>query len=49
MKGTVKILGVTVIAASVMVESRTSGKNIMVERATYWNSRGAGTDTIGAY
>lgn len=22
---------------------------IMVERAMYWNSRGAGTDTIGGY
>jgi hypothetical protein len=35
--------------ASVMVESKTSGSRIMVERAMYWNSRGAGTDTIGGY
>jgi hypothetical protein len=35
--------------AAIMVESLTSGKDIMVERAMYWNSRGAGTDTIGAY
>ncbi len=25
------------------------GKKVMCERAMYWNSRGAGTDTIGAY
>ena len=30
-----------------MVESTTAGKKIMVERAMYWNSRGAGTDTVG--
>ena len=35
--------------ASVMVTSRTAGKKIMVERAMYWNTRGAGTDTIGGY
>jgi hypothetical protein len=35
--------------ASTMVTSKTSGKNIMVERAMYWNNRGAGTDTIGGY
>jgi hypothetical protein len=35
--------------ASVMVISKTSGKKIMVERAMYWNNRGAGTDTIGGY
>jgi hypothetical protein len=35
--------------AGVMVVSRTSGKKILVERAMYWNSRGAGTDTIGGY
>ncbi|MFH1150010.1 MAG: IPT/TIG domain-containing protein [Actinomycetota bacterium] len=33
--------------ASVMVESLTPGRKIMCERAMYWNSRGAGTDTIG--
>ncbi len=35
--------------ASVMVTSKTTGKKIMCERAMYWNSRGAGTDTIGGY
>jgi len=35
--------------AAVMVTSETSGKRIMVERAMYWNARGAGTDTIGGY
>ncbi len=35
--------------AAVMVTCTTSGKRIMVERAMYWNNRGAGTDTIGGY
>ena len=35
--------------ASIMVTSKTAGKKIMVERAMYWNNRGAGTDTIGGY
>ena len=35
--------------AAVMVTSKTEGKKIMVERAMYWNNRGAGTDTIGGY
>ena len=35
--------------ASIMVTSKTVGKKIMVERAMYWNERGAGTDTIGGY
>lgn len=35
--------------ASVLVTSRTAGMNIMVERAMYWNNRGAGTDTIGGF
>lgn len=35
--------------AAVIVTCKTAGKNIMVERAMYWNSRGAGTDTIGGY
>ena len=35
--------------AAVMVTSKTTGKKIMVERAMYWNGRGAGTDTIGGY
>jgi hypothetical protein len=35
--------------ASVMVRSKTTGKKIMCERAMYWNSRGAGTDTIGGF
>jgi len=35
--------------ASIMVQSKTSGRKVMVERAMYWSSRGAGTDTIGGY
>ena len=35
--------------AAVMVTSKTADKKIMVERAMYWNGRGAGTDTIGGY
>ncbi|HEY5532973.1 MAG TPA: C25 family cysteine peptidase [Candidatus Anoxymicrobiaceae bacterium] len=35
--------------AAVMVTSKTSGKKVIVERAMYWNGRGAGTDTIGGY
>ena len=35
--------------AAVRVRSLDSGKKIMVERAMYWKSRGAGTDTIGGY
>jgi hypothetical protein len=35
--------------ASIMVTCTTSGKKVMVERALYWQSRGAGTDTIGGY
>ena len=35
--------------AAVMVRSLDSAKKIMVERAMYWNNRGAGTDTIGGY
>ncbi len=35
--------------AAVMVKSKTSGKQIMCERAMYWNNRGAGTDTIGGF
>jgi hypothetical protein len=35
--------------AAVMVRSLTTGQKIMVERAMYWNNRGAGTDTIGGY
>jgi len=33
--------------AAIMVSSKTPGKKIMVERAMYWNNRGAGTDTVG--
>lgn len=33
--------------AAVLVKCKTSGKQVMVERAMYWNNRGAGTDTIG--
>ncbi len=35
--------------AAIAVTSITPGKKIMVERAMYWNSRGAGTDTIGGH
>ena len=35
--------------ASIKVRSLTEGKRILVERATYWNSRGAGTDTMGGF
>jgi hypothetical protein len=35
--------------AAIKVHCLTSGKKIMVERAMYWNARGAGTDTIGGY
>ena len=35
--------------AAVMVRSLTPNNKIMVERAMYWDSRGAGTDTIGGY
>ena len=35
--------------AAIKVASKTSGHKIIVERAMYWNSRGAGTDTIGGY
>ena len=35
--------------AAIMVTSKTIGKKIMVERAMYWNQRGAGTDTIGGF
>ena len=35
--------------AAIMVRCLTPGKKVMVERAMYWNSRGAGTDTIGGF
>lgn len=35
--------------AAIMVTSKTAGKNIIVERAMYWNERGAGTVTIGGF
>ncbi len=35
--------------AAIKVVCKTSGKNVMVERAMYWNGRGGGTDTIGGY
>jgi alpha-tubulin suppressor-like RCC1 family protein len=35
--------------AAVMVETLTAGKKVLVERSMYWNSRGAGTNTIGCY
>ena len=37
------------IRQGLKVTCKTSGKKIMVERAMYWNSRGAGTDTIGGF
>ncbi|MBU1671405.1 MAG: hypothetical protein KKF41_02010 [Actinobacteria bacterium] len=33
--------------AAIVVESNDAAKPVMVERAMYWYSRGAGTDTIG--
>ncbi|MFH1150991.1 MAG: hypothetical protein V1748_11015 [Actinomycetota bacterium] len=35
--------------AAIVVRCISPRRSIMVERAMYWNSRGAGTDTIGAY
>lgn len=35
--------------SSVIVESLSTGKKVMLERAVYWNNRCAGTDTIGGY
>ncbi len=35
--------------AAITVTCASAGKSIMVERAMYWDSRGAGTDTIGGY
>jgi hypothetical protein len=35
--------------AAVLVTSVTPGLKIIVERSMYWNSRGAGTDTIGGF
>jgi hypothetical protein len=35
--------------AAVMVKCTTPQKKVMVEGATYWNSKGGGTDTIGGY
>ncbi|HEY5531901.1 MAG TPA: hypothetical protein VIK22_07870, partial [Candidatus Anoxymicrobiaceae bacterium] len=35
--------------AGIVVKSLSSGKKVMVERAMYFNNRGAGTDTIGGY
>jgi hypothetical protein len=35
--------------ASVVVTSADASRKIMVERSMYWNSRGAGTDSIGGY
>lgn len=35
--------------ASVTVQSKTQGAPVMVERAMYWDNRGAGTDTIGGH
>lgn len=35
--------------AAIVVKSLSAGKNIIVERAMYWNNRGVGTNTVGAY
>ena len=35
--------------AAIEVTCKTAGKKVMVERAMYWNGRGAGTDTIGGF
>ena len=35
--------------AAIMVSSKTRGEKIIVERSMYWNSRGAGTCTIGGF
>jgi hypothetical protein len=35
--------------AAIMVTSKTKDKKIMCERAMYWNTRGAGTDTLGGF
>lgn len=35
--------------AAIEVVSKTAGKKIVVERSIYWNSRGAGTDSIGGF
>ncbi len=35
--------------ASVMVRSLTTGGKVIVERAMYWDNRGAGTDSIGGF
>ena len=35
--------------ASVLVQCKTAGKKVMVERSMYWNNKGAGTDSIGSY
>jgi hypothetical protein len=35
--------------AAILVKSKSAGLPIMVERSMYWNSRGAGTDTIGGF
>jgi len=35
--------------ASVLVQCKTAGKKIMVERSMYWNNKGAGTESIGSY
>ncbi len=39
------------VRAGILVRSTSSasGKKVIVERAMYWNSRGAGTDTVGGY
>jgi len=36
-------------SAGTVVESKTAGKNIIVERSMYWDNRSAGTCTIGSW
>ncbi|MHB8896805.1 MAG: hypothetical protein ACYC99_16745, partial [Candidatus Geothermincolia bacterium] len=35
--------------ASIMVQSLDGARPVMVERSMYWNSRGAGANTIGGF
>jgi hypothetical protein len=35
--------------ASVLITCKTPGKKVLCERSMYWNGRGAGTATVGAF
>jgi hypothetical protein len=39
---------ITDASAGIVVESKTAGKNIIVERSMYWDNRSAGTCTVGS-